>query len=221
MPDPAPATQLEALFKEYDELAEDVAGSAYQLFPGNLKRWLHFLDTAGPFARPIVQQLEPSIHFDTWFAPYKAALQGSHVSAFEWPPEKYRRLGAQLLLFRQWTTGGMDPKLFAFLVLKSGPNVKEGNTALIHQVFVPASRELRRFLAQVAEPLPAVTTILDYDAVLTSETHPSSLGDITVNQLVPKTDASVELITLKPTFMGMSINLNEALRRFKVWRKGH
>jgi hypothetical protein len=37
----------------------------------NLKHWLDFLDGTGPFAKPILQILEGSVEFKTWFESYR------------------------------------------------------------------------------------------------------------------------------------------------------
>jgi hypothetical protein len=62
---------LKSLFERYDELASNVARSKHQFFQGNVQRWLEFLDSTTPFAKPILQRLETSVDFNIWFQPYR------------------------------------------------------------------------------------------------------------------------------------------------------
>lgn len=139
---------LPELFAEYDELAEDVARSKHDFFQGNVQRWLTFLKSAAPFAKPILQQLETAVDFNSWFEPYRLRLMGHGTKRIEWPQERNKRLGVQLLLFQQFVSGAIDPGTFALTVLHTGAHIRDGIAAIVGQIFVPMSRELRRFLVK-------------------------------------------------------------------------
>src|SRR5580700_5953467 len=139
---------LENLFEQYDELAEDVARSTTDFFSGNLQRWIDFLMAADAFARPIAQTLEPSADFNAWFEPYRVAM-GQGGKPIEWPKEQYKRLGLQLMLLRRFADGTIDPRIFSFTIMRTGRNIQDGISAIIRQIFIPAQRELRRYLRQV------------------------------------------------------------------------
>jgi hypothetical protein len=74
---------LESLFAEYDELAQDVAGSKPAFFQGNLTRWLTFLDGTATFAQSVLQQLETPADFKGWFEPYRLVAMGHGTRTLE------------------------------------------------------------------------------------------------------------------------------------------
>jgi hypothetical protein len=137
---------VETLFSEYDELAADVSRSTYGFFQDNLKRWLDFLDRTNPFARIILQQLESAADFKTWFEPYRVVAQGGGSKHIVWPPDRRKRLGIQLLLMRRFATGEVNPGFFARALMDSSQNANEGIGDITVQIFLPLSRELRRYM---------------------------------------------------------------------------
>jgi hypothetical protein len=145
------ANEIEELLTEYDELVNDVAGSKHQFFQGNLKRWLDFLDRASPFVGPILQQLESAVDFTIWFAPYRTVAMGGGSKNIEWPEERRKRLGIQLLRFQRMASGDVEAGFFALTLLQSGRNVNDGVSDIIGQIFIPMSRELRRYLKEAAD----------------------------------------------------------------------
>jgi predicted nucleotide-binding protein len=149
-------SSLKSLFEQYDELTQDVAQSRYDFFQGNLERWFTFLRGTAPFAKPILQRLETAADFKSWFEPYRLRAMGHGTKPIEWPQERTKRLGIQLLLLQQFANGGVDPGTFALTILNTGPHIKDGIAVIVDQIFVPLSRELRRFLVEVntetAEP---------------------------------------------------------------------
>jgi hypothetical protein len=165
------ATLQAKLFAQYDELAADIARSKHQFFKGNVKRWLHFLDSTAPFARPILQELESQADFKIWFEPYRVvAMGGGGGKDIEWPDARAKRLGTQLLLFRQFANGGIDPATFALTLLRSGSNANNCIAEIVNQIFLPMSQELRRYLQESTEPsgetisrAPASDRIVSFD----------------------------------------------------------
>jgi len=143
---------LNSLFERYDELAGDVARSKHQFFQSNVQRWLEFLDSTAPFTKPILQQLEGPVDFNIWFQPYKVVGIAGGTKTFEWPQERNERLGLQLLLFRQFATGNVEPGIFALTILSSGRNINDGISDIIDQIFLPMSRELKHYLREVTGP---------------------------------------------------------------------
>lgn len=133
-------------FEEYDELAADVARSKYQFFPGNVQRWIDFLDRTPHFSDPIRRELEESADFKTWFEPYRMVAMGHGSRAIEWPQEQANRLGIHVLLFRRFATGDIDPGTFALTILQSGKHINDGIADIVNQIFTPFARELRRYL---------------------------------------------------------------------------
>jgi hypothetical protein len=143
------AVLLASLFEQYDELAADIARSKHQFFRGNVKRWLDFLDGTAPFSRPILQELEGQVDFKAWFEPYRLAAMGLGTRSLEWPQERPKRLGIQLLLFRNFSGGDVEPGTFALTLLHSGKHINDGIADIVSQIFIPMSRELRRYLHEV------------------------------------------------------------------------
>lgn len=148
---PAVDREIDELFAEYDELVADVMRSNHQFFSGNLRRWLELLDRAHYFARPILQQLEAAVHFEAWYEPYRIGAFTGLIKPVEWPQEARKRLGLQLLLLRQFANGGLNAEEFAFTVMRSGRHASDGISAIASQIFLPMSRELKRFLKQDVE----------------------------------------------------------------------
>lgn len=146
---------LANLFEQYDELAEDVARSKHGFFQGNLQRWISFLKGTAPFARPILQQLEAAVDFKSWFEPYRSVGMGHGTRDIEWPEDRNKRLGIQLLLFQQFANGSVHAPTFALTVMRSGKHANDGISDIINQLFLPMMRELRRFLLEVTQP-PAI-----------------------------------------------------------------
>jgi hypothetical protein len=143
------AALMTNLFEQYDELVADIARSKYQFFRGNVKRWLDFLDSTAPFARPILQQLEGQVDFNIWFQPYKTIAMAGGSKNIEWPSDRAKRLGIQLLLFRRFAAGDVEPGYFALTLLHSGRNINDGITDIVQQIFLPMSRELRRYFQEL------------------------------------------------------------------------
>ncbi len=170
--------ELEDQLIQYDELARDVARSNSKFLQGNLSRWFSFLDSAPPFARPILQKLESNVDFTVWYTPYRMASMGHGTKAIEWPSELHKRLGIQLLFFREIAKNGIDPKTFA-LTLLNRSNVEDGNRDIVEQIFIPMSNELRRYLKLEVETAAsnssAVTNVYQVD----SGNSPETLPDIT------------------------------------------
>jgi hypothetical protein len=195
---------LDELFNEYDELAADVARSNHTFFASNLKRWFDFLDRVSLFARPILQQLESAGYFPAWFEPYRIMMAtGGGAEVFHWPEDRRQRLGMQLHLLRRMTGGEIDPGVFALTVLHIG-SIHNRIAAIVDQIFVPLSRELRRYVkdqtASAAMSPPA------YE--IPPLEMPMSFGSET---------AAAEMLTLKPTLWGIGIDLKELGRRLKQW----
>jgi hypothetical protein len=140
-------------FARYDELTTAVANSTQPFFVTNLRLWLAMLDSTPVFARPILQRLESSANFENWFEPYRRLMMGigGIESRIEWPTEREKRLGTQMLLFRKFTNGGIEPEGFAFLVLRAGSNINVGIRQISEQMFKPFSRELRSYLNEVID----------------------------------------------------------------------
>jgi hypothetical protein len=149
------------LFEQYDELVADVARSKHQFFRGNVKRWIDFLESTAPFARPILQQLEGQVDFKVWFEPYRVVAMAGGSKNIQWPAERAKRLGIQLLLFRQFATGNVDPGYFALTLLQSGKHINDGIADIVQQIFVPMSRELRRYLQELTSPSGAYAPASD------------------------------------------------------------
>jgi hypothetical protein len=78
-------------------------------------------------------------------------MMGSGAKNVEWPPERAVRLGIQLLLFRHFSDGDVDPATFATTILHSGKHINDGIADIVGQIFVPMSRELRRYLQEATE----------------------------------------------------------------------
>jgi hypothetical protein len=197
---------LDELFGEYDGLAADVARSDHNFFKSNLQRWFEFLDTSSPFARPILQQLESAGHFPTWFEPYRIIMvTGGGSTPFAWPEDRRQRLGMQLHLLRRMAGGEIEPGTFALIVLHTGRSIHDGIARILDQIFIPMSRDLRRYLKEqtAAAAAPAVFT----SAV--PETPASS------------TSSSAEILTLKPALWGMSVDLKELWRRLRRQCRGN
>jgi hypothetical protein len=145
----SPAVVQASLFEQYDELAADIARSKHQFFRENVKLWLDFLDNKAPFARPIRQELEGQVDFKVWFEPCRMTAMGLGMKTIEWPQERAKRLGIQLLLFRKFAGGDVEPGTFALTVLHSGKHINDGIADIVNQIFIPMSRELRRYLHEV------------------------------------------------------------------------
>lgn len=150
--EPSNAAALARPFEEYDELANDVARSKYQFFAGNVTRWIDFLDRTLSFSDPIRRDLEGAADFKAWFEPYRLVAMGHGSRAIEWPRERAERLGIQILLFRRFASGDIDPGTFALTILQSGRHANDGTADIVNQIFTPLARELRRYLQQSARP---------------------------------------------------------------------
>jgi hypothetical protein len=143
--------EIEELFAEYDELVRDVLASRHQSFQANLKRWLRFLDGTAPFAAPILQKLESAADFPTWFEPYRIGMFGGFNDVLEWPEQREKEIGTQLLLMRQFASDAVSPGEFAFLILRTGSNINDGIREINGQIVQPLSASLRRYLKNLTE----------------------------------------------------------------------
>jgi hypothetical protein len=179
-----------------------------------LKNWFDFLDRTGPFAKPILQQLETAGHFSTWFEPYRLMIvTGSGIEPFRWPDDRRHRIGMQLHLLRRISHGEIDPGLFALIVLHTGRSIHTGIATIIEQIFRPASQDLKRYLRE------AITAEEEREkaAVVPNEV----LAELGFGALVTRRPDAVppssEMITLKPGIWGMSIDLKAVARRLREW----
>jgi hypothetical protein len=73
---------------------------------------------------------------------------GLGTKDIEWPDERAKRLGIQLLLFRRFASGEIEPGAFAFTLFRSGANINDGIADIVGQIFTPMCRELRRYLEE-------------------------------------------------------------------------
>jgi hypothetical protein len=199
---------LDGLFSEYDDLVADVARSDHAFFKGNLRRWSEFLDRVPPFARPILQQLEAAGSFESWFEPHRITMvTGGSAQPFEWPDDRRHRLGMQLLLLRRMGYGEIEPCVFALTVLRTDRNIEDGVRSIIDQIFLPLSRDLRRYLKeQTAGEHQAEGRIVSLEEM---QAEPEAAA----KPELPRT----EVLTLKPTLWGIGVDLKELARRVFTW----
>jgi hypothetical protein len=79
---------------------------------------------------------------------------------------------------------------------------------VIRQIFVPMSRDLRRYLKDYTSQPDQMT--------------PATVGVEMLGEIFVPTQtalATKEILTLRPSFWGMSIDLKELWRRLTQWRK--
>jgi len=180
--------EIAELFAEYDELVRDVGRSRYPSFQANLKRWLRFLDGTGPFAAPILQKLEAAADFPTWFEPYRIGMFGMFDGLLEWPEQKEKALGTQLLLMRQFATDSVSPGEFAMAILRTS-SMNESISQVIDQIFQPLSAALRRYLQREIEHQPLIL-------VPTPPAIPTADGYVTLDHNSPQYREAEEKLDL-------------------------
>lgn len=148
---------LDNFFSEFDELTQYVIASRHQFFEDNLKRWFEALDETSVIAE-VVTSLEYTIDIQQFLknaANTKGSMVGSGV--LNWPAQREKRLGTQLLLFREIASKRIKGWQFAVDYTYAGSNNLNDNvTALADQIFRPFAGDLRRFLKrQTSNSIPA------------------------------------------------------------------
>jgi hypothetical protein len=178
--EPSSAFVLSRPFEEYDELAGDVAGSKYQFFCGNVRRWIDLLDRTPSFSEPIRHELEGAADFKVWFEPYRVVAMGHGSRAIEWPRERAERLGIQILLFRRFAAGDIDPGTFALTILQSGKHINDGIADIVNQIFTPLARELKRYLQRKIVPPEATSVVPAADREVTLDHNSKAYAETTM-----------------------------------------
>ncbi len=135
----------------YDELTDTVARSRHQFFADNLRNWFSVLDQT-PDVKEIIARIESGIDIKA-FLTAANATRGSFVGSgkLNWPNDWSRRLGTQLLLFREMAEGRIEGWQFAVDFVYEGNNLNDNVRALSDQVFSPFARDLRRYLQNEIE----------------------------------------------------------------------
>jgi hypothetical protein len=144
----------------YDELTDEVNRARYQFLPDHIGNWFKTLDTT-PRISAIIDRLEKGVDYRTWRHALTRAVQNPRI---EFPAETEQSLGIKLQLFRNFTVGAPDDfATFGFAFMRTGKNVNDNAHAVVEQIFMPMARELRRYLQQEFEKVPASDRIVTLD----------------------------------------------------------
>jgi hypothetical protein len=128
----------------YGELAQEVELAHYEFLPERLLRWFDLLDTTAGVAevtRALQAQCTPD--YEQW----RRNLQMSGELPRPWHADPDRALGIQLCLFRFFSKAAAEEiSQFGFVHFRAGRDVNDNAHAVIEQVFMPMTRDLRRYL---------------------------------------------------------------------------
>jgi len=157
---PTPTERNDQL-EEFDDLTEGVLNSDSKMFQTHLERWFRFLDEQPDFAAEIKKK-ESDVDFPAWWTEQRRALKEPvpGLRKLDWPTDNDECLGIQISLFRQFSSGDINPVTFTIQFLKFASKPDELVSYLVDQIFKPLSKDLRRLLKGTQSgviPLSVVT----------------------------------------------------------------
>jgi len=96
-----------------------------------------------------VNALGQGLDKEAWIRAYGIGSRGIGGGNVQWPSLKEERLGAQLDLFRLFAQGKWDAFQFVVNFLNTGKtNLNDMVQDVVHQIFNPMTRDLRRYIIQ-------------------------------------------------------------------------
>jgi hypothetical protein len=128
----------------YKELAEEVEQAHYEFLPERLLKWFNLLDTT-PEVADVIRRLEAE--GEIGYKPWLVNVQVGRQLPRPWHAEPDRALGIQFVLFRFFSTAAPEEvSRFGFTNFRTGRDVNDNAHVVIEQVFMPMTRDLRRYL---------------------------------------------------------------------------
>ena len=154
--------KLDRFFDEYEELGSRVVGARAGDFASTLRRWFACLDDAPEIVQSEVRRLEALQTWDEVSSEVMGTTRGMLGSAqINWPDDKDRRLGRQLLLLRRFASEEIKAVNFAMTYFYAGENHFDTMVGdMASNLFDPHAEELRRRLQDL------VDSSLDDDVVV-------------------------------------------------------
>lgn len=147
----------------FDEVTNEVLSSRHQFFADRLKSWFEILDET-PKIAGIVASLQRDIDIQEFLKASEGtrrSMVGSGV--LNWPSEREKRLGTQLLLFREMAEKRIEAWQFGVNFIYAGNNLNDNVAAVADQLFQPFARELRRYLERQISDIPASDRVVRLD----------------------------------------------------------
>jgi hypothetical protein len=151
----------------YRDLASEVEQAHYEFLPERLSRWFNLLDTT-PGVAEITRRLETQGEVD--YNPWQVNLQASRELPRPWHPEADRAMGIRFVLFRFFSTHSPEEiSAFGFEHFGRSNDLDANAHAVIAQIFMPMTRDLRRYLDREATTgIPASDRVVKLDHNQTS-----------------------------------------------------
>ena len=145
--------KLERFFDEYDEIGHRLSMARERDFARVLRTWFACLDEAPDIISGEIRRLEA---LQSWDIVHSEVVKtgGSMVGSgrLEWPDNKQRRLGGQLLVLRKLASEEIQAMNFALHYFYSGVNNIDSHVhEMASPLFEPHAAELRRRLEDMLE----------------------------------------------------------------------
>jgi hypothetical protein len=153
----------------FDEVTDDVMRARYQFFAEHLQNWLATLDET-PQVKIIIERLQKGLDVNE-FLNKSHATAGSMVGSAKllWPEDRLQRLGMKLLVFREIAEKRIEAWNFGHDFMWAGSNLDDNVRALADQLFLPTTKELRRYLETEFAKEDAVVEIMREAAIPASD----------------------------------------------------
>jgi hypothetical protein len=130
----------------YDDLTSEVERARHQFVAEHMANWFRILDGTS-FVNRVIERLQSGLEFADFLK--RSTATGSSMAGsgtFLWPEDQDQRLGMKLLLFREIAVGRIETWQLGHNFAYSGNDLDDNSSAIIRQIFMPMSRELRRYL---------------------------------------------------------------------------
>jgi hypothetical protein len=139
----------------YDELTEEVIRSRAQFLADHLDNWFEFINET-PAVLEFVKRVEGSVGLEQYdffnrirasntLPPPPSPLGSRPKGPLVWPAEHDKRLGLQLMVFREIAKRRLSVTEFGTKFIE-GVDANEAPKQVVEQVFSPMARDLRRRL---------------------------------------------------------------------------
>lgn len=140
----------------FDDQIDSISNANHQFFADHLRNWYSTLDET-PVIKDVIAQLQSGVDIQK-FLDEADKTGGSFVGSkrLAWPAERDKRLGMQLLLFREMAEQRIEAWQFAVNYTYAGKGLNENVRELVRQIFLPFVRDLRRYLEQASENSPSI-----------------------------------------------------------------